>query len=617
MDRLKDRQKFIIGFFALCTLLLVYKAAELQIIETKYQEQAQRTTLDKKIKYPSRGLIYDRNDELLVVNTPIYDIMAIYKKVDPKMDTAAFCSLLDIPTDTFSTLLNKDWRSVRYHKSVPYRFLSKVQPEVYAKFQERMYEFPGFYPVVRNIRTYPHHYAGHALGYLGEVDQKKIDESEGTYQTGDFYGVNGVERSYEEILRGHKGIEYLLKDNLGREVGTYDDGALDSFAVSGADINIALDLDIQEYGEKLMANKRGAIVAIEPSTGEVLSLISAPTYDPNILKMDADRGKAFTHMLNDSINKPMLDRAVISKYPPGSIFKPVYSLIALQMGITYPNRTIHCDGSYETGRGFSQGCRNHPTPYNIGIALQWSCNSYYYQLMKEGIEQYGYNFPGRGLDTIANYLRDFGLGVRTGIDYNYENPGFIPNSKYYDDLYDYVANGWKSTYILSVGIGQGELELTTVQMANLAAIIANRGYYYPPHLIRSINKETKLIDERFKTRKTVRIDAQHFPPVIEGMEKVVSAGTARSAAIPGIEVCGKTGTSQNATGTDHSVFFGFAPKDNPKIAIAVYVEQAGGGSGTAAPIGGLIMEKYLNDTIAKNRIWLQDAMIAKEILPEN
>lgn len=617
MDRLQDRHKYIIGFFALCTLLLVYKAAQLQVVETKYREQAARTTLDKKIRYPSRGLIYDRNKELLVVNTAIYDITATYKQVDPEMDTAAFCALLNIPIDTFATLLNKDWRSPRYHKSVPFTFLSKVKPEVFSQFQERMYEFPGFEGVLRNIRSYPHHHAGHALGYLGEVDQKTIDQSEGQYQQGDFYGVSGIERSYEEILKGSKGTAYRLRDNLGRDVGAYDKGSLDSFAVSGADIEIAIDLDLQAYGEQLMANKRGAIVALEPSTGEVLSLISAPTYDPNILKMDANRGKAFTDMLQDTTNKPMLDRAVISKYPPGSIFKPIFSLIALQMGITQPNRTIHCDGSYEVGkRGFSQGCRDHPTPYNIATALQWSCNSYYYQLVKEGIEQYGYHFPGKGLDSIGNYLKDFGLGIRTGIDYNYENAGFIPNSKFYDDLYDYVANGWRSTYILSLGIGQGELELTTVQMANLAAIIANRGYYFPPHLIRKINGGTTEIPDKYRQAKKVRIDQQHFQPVIDGMELVVSAGTARAAQIPEIAVCGKTGTSQNATGIDHSVFFGFAPKDNPKIAIAVYVEQAGGGGGTAAPIASLMMEQYLNKEISAQRKWLEENMIKKEVLPE-
>lgn len=615
MERYNERQKIILIFFCICALLLVYKSAELQIFESKYREQARRTTLDKRISYPSRGLIYDRNNELLVVNTPIYDIKATYKKVDSEMDTVAFCDLLEIPIDTFSTLLNKNWKSRRYHKSVPFTFLSKVKPETYAKFQERMFEFPGFYPVIRNIRSYPHQNAAHTLGYLGEVDQRAINKSDGKYQLGDFIGVSGVEKSYDDMLRGSKGLNYLLKDNLGRDVGSYENGSLDSSAVSGEDINVALDLVLQEYGELLMNNKRGAIVALEPETGEVLAMISAPTYDPNILKMDINRGTAFNALLSDTINKPMLDRSVISKYPPGSIFKPIFALIALQMGITQPNRTIYCDGSYEVGnRGFSQGCRNHPTPYGMDVALQWSCNSYFYQLMKDCLLLNGYDNPGAGLDTLVNHLSDFGLGKKTGLDYHYENEGFIPDSKYYDRLYKDVVNGWKWSYILSLGIGQGELELTTLQMANLAAIIANRGHYYKPHLLSAINGDKLAIPTEYLEQQQVRINPEHFAPVINGMEKVISQGTATSAYVPGLDVCGKTGTSQNQRKVSHSVFFGFAPKVNPKIAIAVYVENAGSGGAIAAPIGGLLIEKYLNRDIAKNRIWLQDAMIDRNLL---
>ena len=615
MEKYDERQKVIIIFFCICALLLVYKSAELQIFESKYREQARRTTLDKRISYPSRGLIYDRNNELLVVNTPIYDIKATYKKVDSEMDTVAFCDLLEISIDTFSTLLNKNWKSRRYHKSVPFTFLSKVKPETYAQFQERMFEFPGFYPVIRNTRSYPHQNAAHTLGYLGEVDQRTINKSNGKYQLGDFIGVSGVEKSYDDILRGSKGLNYLLKDNLGRDVGSYENGSLDYSAVSGEDINLALDLVLQEYGELLMRNKKGAIVALEPETGEVLAMISAPTYDPNILKMDVNRGAAFNALLSDTINKPMLDRSVISKYPPGSIFKPIFALIALQLGVTQPNKTIYCDGSYEVGkRGFSQGCRNHPTPYGIDVALQWSCNSYFYQLMKDCLLLNGYDNPGAGLDTLVNHLSDFGLGKKTGLDYHYENEGFIPDSKYYNRLYKDVFNGWKWSYILSLGIGQGELELTTLQMANLAAILANRGHYYKPHLLRSINGDKLAIPTKYLEQQQVRINTKHFEPVINGMEKVISQGTATSAYVAGLDVCGKTGTSQNQRRVSHSVFFGFAPKVNPKIAIAVYVENAGSGGAVAAPIGGLIIEKYINKDIAENRIWLQDEMINRNLL---
>ena len=615
MEKYVERQKVIIVFFSICALLLVYKSAELQIFESKYREQARRTTLDKRISYPSRGLIYDRNNELLVVNTPIYDIKATYKKVDSEMDTVAFCNLLEISIDTFSTLLNKNWKSRRYHKSVPFTFLSKVKPETYAQFQERMFEFPGFYPVIRNTRSYPHQNAAHTLGYLGEVDQRTINKSDGKYQLGDFIGVSGVEKSYDDILRGSKGLNYLLKDNLGRDVGSYENGSLDYSAVSGEDINLALDLVLQEYGELLMRNRKGAIVALEPETGEVLAMISAPTYDPNILKMDVNRGAAFNALLSDTINKPMLDRSVISKYPPGSIFKPIFALIALQLGVTQPNKTIYCDGSYEVGkRGFSQGCRKHPTPYGIDVALQWSCNSYFYQLMKDCLLLNGYDNPGAGLDTLVSHLSDFSLGKKTGLDYHYENEGFIPDSKYYNRLYKDVFNGWKWSYILSLGIGQGELELTTLQMANLAAIIANRGHYYKPHLLRSINGDKLAIPTKYLEQQQVRINTKHFEPVINGMEKVISQGTATSAYVAGLDVCGKTGTSQNQRRVSHSVFYGFAPKVNPKIAIAVYVENAGSGGAVAAPIGGLIIEKYINKNIAENRIWLQDEMINRNLL---
>ena len=320
---------------------------------------------------------------------------------------------------------------------------------------------------------------------------------------------------------------------------------MDYSAVSGEDINLALDLVLQEYGELLMKNKKGAIVALEPETGEVLAMISAPTYDPNILKMDVNRGAAFNALLSDTINKPMLDRSVISKYPPGSIFKPIFALIALQLGVTQPNKTIYCDGSYEVGkRGFSQGCRNHPTPYGIDVALQWSCNSYFYQLMKDCLLLNGYDNPGAGLDTLVNHLSDFGLGKKTGLDYHYENEGFIPDSKYYNRLYKDVFNGWKWSYILSLGIGQGELELTTLQMANLAAIIANRGHYYKPHLLRSINGDKLAIPTKYLEQQQVRINTKHFEPVINGMEKVISQGTATSAYVAGLDVCGKTGTSR-------------------------------------------------------------------------
>lgn len=608
MEKLAGRHHLVRWLIIICGIVLILKMGHLQLFSAEYKKQAQRTTLDQQKIYPARGLMYDRDGQLLVTNNTIYDLSVIYNNLDPEMDTTAFCELLGITKQDFASRLDKNWKSARYSKSVPFVFMSRIGPAVYSRLQEHLFRFPGFYATIRNIRGYPHQHAAHVLGYLGEVDQKIIDASEGTYSAGDYIGVSGLEKTYEPALKGSPGISYVLKDYLGREVGVFDDGALDSLAVSGSNMFTTLDLDLQQYGETLMANKRGAVVAIEPRTGEVLSMISAPTYDPNILNLDRNRGQAFSALMLDTLNKPSFDRSVMAKYPPGSIFKPIFSLIAMQKGILDPNRTIYCSGQYEIGnKGYVQGCHHHPTPYNVSIAIEHSCNTYFYQTMREFLEMYGYNRPGMALDTLGQYLQEFGLGRKLGIDYIRENAGYIPNSAFYDQLYDYVVNGWKSTYVLSLGIGQGELQLTTLQMANLAAILANRGYYITPHLVRSIDGDLD-IDRKFREKKVMRIDTAHYRPVISGMERVVVSGTADNVYVPGLDICGKTGTSQNPHGKDHSVFFAFAPKDNPQIAIAVYVENAGFGAELAAPVASLMIEKYLTDSISPRRQWLEQRM---------
>lgn len=604
------KARLILYFFILCGVVLVIKSAQLQVLDNKYQEQARRTTLDKMTAYPARGLIYDRNGKLLVSNSSIYDIDVIYNNVPENLDTSELCNLLGIDKSTFVRNINKDWSSPQFHKAIPFTFLKKVKPEVYSVFQEHLHKYPGFYPLVRNIRSYPHDHAAHVLGFLGEVDRDDIDNNpEGVYGNGDYIGRSGLERTYEYALRGAKGVNYVLKDNLGRYVESFDGGRLDSAAVSGSDVYVSLDLDLQAYGEALMANKLGSIVAIEPSSGEILSMISAPSYDPNLLNLDQDRGVFYDSLRTDTLTRPLFDRSVMAKYPPGSLFKTVFSLIALQKGILTPDRTIYCDGVYEVdSRGlYTQKCHAHPTPYNIPIAIQHSCNSYYYQSFREFIDYYGYRTPGIGLDTLTAHLSDFGLGRKLGIDYHTEEGGFLPSKELYDRMYANEYYGWRSTYILSVGIGQGELELTTIQMANLAAIIANRGYFYTPHLIKQFVKDGYEVSDQYRTPNRVRIDAEHFEPVIEGMSRVTTLGTGKLAYIPDIEICGKTGTSENA-GKDHSVFFAFAPRENPKIAIAVYVENAGFGGDIAAPIASLMIERYLKGEIAENRKWLDERM---------
>jgi len=603
-------------FVCASTLLLIGKTAQLQLVSDKYRNRGASTAIDEQIIYPSRGLIFDRNEKLLVNNFAVYDLNVVYNKIDPEMDTVLFCDLLEIDKKQFKEFLNKNWSSAQYNKSIPFIFLSKIKPETFARFQEHLYQFPGFYPRIRNIRAYPYKNAAHVLGYLGEVNAQDIKTYEGNYEPGDFIGQTGLEKYYENALKGKKGIKYITKDNLGREVGPYNDGQLDSMAISGIDLYTTIDQELQAYAESLMNFKRGSVVAIEPSTGEILTCLSAPSYDPNLLNLERGRGKAFNSLMNDSINKinmPLMDRTVLAKYPPGSIFKPIFSLIAMQEGVAWPGRMITCDGEYVINKkkGFTQKCHGHPTAINIATAIQYSCNTYYYQLMREFIEKNGYHNPGSGLRELDNYLEEFGLGTKLGIDYSHESEGFIPTPEYYDRQYNYVRNGWKSTYILSLGIGQGELQLTTVQMANLAVILANRGFYHIPHFVR---EKSKSFDSKFKRQNKVSIDQKYFDPVIWGMQKVITSGTAPNAKIPGVVSAGKTGTSQNTHGKDHSVYFAFAPVDNPKIAIAVYVENAGFGGAVAAPIASLIMEKYLNKEISPYRQNLEEYMLNLDLI---
>ena len=600
MKQFNNRQAPILMAFLIGALALSAKLAQLQLFDDSYKQLAQKTILDKQTIYPSRGLMYDRNGELLTYNKAIYDLEVIYRNLDPEMDTALFCSLLEIDKPTFLSNINKDWRDRRFHKSLPFTFLSRVDQQVYAKFQEHLFRFPGVYPIIRNIRAYPHSNAAHVLGYLGEVDKNIIDQSNNIYSAGDYIGKSGLERFYENRLRGRKGVKFLLRDNVGREVSSFNEGRLDSMAVEGVDLMTTIDLDLQAYCESLMTNKRGSIVAIEPASGEILAMVSAPNYDPNDLNLDQDRGKAFARLTADNEQKPLLDRSISARYPPGSIFKPILSLIALQEGVFQPNTYVPCKSYYQY-KTFKYGCHEHPTPFNVQTALQHSCNSYFFAMVRDLLEVDGFNNPSSGLNNINKYLYEFGLGNKLGVDLDHEADGFVPTPEYYKYLYRSEGGRWYSTYIMSIGIGQGELELTTVQMANLAAILANRGYYYTPHLVKSFNQPSLDIDQKYRTKRIVSIDKKHFEPVVDGLFRTITRGTGYKAYVPGIDICGKTGTSQNTQkdGKDHSVFYAFAPKDNPKIALAVYVENAGFGGDIAAPIAGLVIEKYLKGEVKR------------------
>ncbi|MCB0531621.1 MAG: penicillin-binding protein 2 [Lewinellaceae bacterium] len=604
-DYLRERQRTIQWVILACSLALLVKAAQIQLLDDSFKRRADATTVEKMTIYPPRGLVFDRNGDLIVNNNAMYDLMVTFNQIDPEMDTLKLCRLLDITKADFEQLLDKPWSTGKYSRSVPFVFMKKLSTVTYARLQECLYQFPGFFVQVRNIRGYPHAVGAHLLGYINEVDPRDIEKGGGVYVSGDYIGASGMESEYENRLRGEKGYAFLLKDNLGRIVGEFENGNFDTLPASGDDLISSIDVRLQAYGEQLMQNKTGSVVAIEPETGEILAMVSTPTYDPNDLTMTQDRGPVFSRLLTDPL-KPFFDRTVMAKYPPGSIFKTVVTLIGLQEGTLNPNAGVSCNGGYfYAGRLYK--CHHHSHVGNVVDALAYSCNTFYFSEFRDAVDKFGFSNPQAGLDMFVKYCHQLGLGRQLGVDYPNESAGNIPDSKYYDRIYPRKLGGWRSPTIMSVGIGQGELQLTTLQMANLAACIANRGFWYPPHLAKRFLSGGK-IPEEFLTPQEVSIDKQYFEMVVEGMAQCVNRGTARSCAIPDIQVCGKTGTSQNPHGDDHSVFFAFAPKDKPKIAIAVYVENATWGATYAAPIASLMIEKYLNDSIAPSRKHMEERM---------
>lgn len=608
-DHFAYRRYIIQGFFCLVSTALVFKCFQIQVWDTSYRTKAVNTAVNKLTLYPSRGLIYDRNEQLIVSNEAKYDLMVVYKEVK-EIDTLKFCKLLNITEKEFVERIEKDWKNIRYSKSSPFPFIKKISKKVYSKLQESLYEFPGFYVQTRNVRNYPIEAGAHVLGFLREVNQQEIDTSE-VYQLGDYIGVQGMEYVYEKALRGEKGKEFVLKNNLGRTEGAYEGGDLDKPAESGRNVITTLDMDLQAYGEQLMQNKRGGIVAIEPSTGEILAMISAPSYAPSLLSINRDRGNAFVRLLEDE-NKPLLDRAIKAQYPPGSIFKTVMGLVAMQEGVWDENKGVSCPGYFDYGGKRPMGCHGHTYPRNMKTALQHSCNAYFGELFRTVIDQYGYKSAAQGLDTLAAWLDKFGLGQRIGGDIFDEKKGNIPDSKYYNKIYK--GPRWRSPTIISLSIGQGETQMTTLQMANLAAIIANKGRFVAPHLGKALINEAGEREEIPYFLKETGVDERHFQSVIEGMELAVSAGTATRAQVPGVAVCGKTGTSENPHGEDHSVLFAFAPKENPQIALAVFIENAGFGGTYAAPITSLMIEKYLKGEISKLNERKQEAMLNANLL---
>jgi len=597
---------FLIIFISVVyTLRLFY----LQIIPNSYNKPTFNNAAIKVIyDYPERGYIFDRNGILLVANQLSYDVMIIPREVTA-LDTLEFCELLKITKEDF---IKKFDKAARYSTRIPSSFLAQLSKNDYAFLQEKMYKFKGFYIQKRSIREYPVNSAANVLGYISEVNEGMIQKNS-YYQLGELIGAAGVEKTYEEILRGTKGVKHIQRNRFNKEIGPYKNGLFDTLPTPGTDLALTIDSKLQQYAEALMANKRGGIVAIEPSSGEILAMVSTPTYDPNLM-VGRERSKNFSKLYLDSINKPLLDRGLQAQYPPGSPFKIISALIALQEKVITTETSIRCFGGYKYGSGANAfmkcHCETNGSPVQLNKAIYRSCNSYFANAYRKIIEKYP--TPTQGMDVWNKHAESFGLGNYLDNDLAVGQKGMIPNGDLYNKIY---PNGrWKSTATISNAIGQGEVLTTPIQLANMTAAVANKGFYYIPHIVKNI-KGQKL-PEKYTIPKYTTIDKQNFDPVIQGLFDVFEnpRGTASWSKVKGIEICGKTGTSENPHGQDHSVFIAFAPKDNPKIAIAVFVENGYWGSRWAGPIASLMIEKYLiGDT---SRPWEEERMFNGSIQEE-
>lgn len=592
IKRHSERSKITLLAFAVVASIFIIRLFYLQIINDSYKLQAEDNVSRKITTYPSRGLIFDRNGKILVNNTPVYDIMVVPSEMS-EMDTTKFCQILDVSREKFNESLKKAKRYSRYRPST---FLRQIPPESYTRLQEYLHQFPGFISQVRTKRSYPFNNAPHILGYLSEVSKAQMDSSD-YYGLGDYIGISGVEQAYETHLRGTKGESYRTVNALSKETGQFNEGANDIQAVEGKNLHLSLDIDLQLLGDSLMKNKIGSIVAIEPSTGEILAMNSNPFFDPNSIS-GRERGKSFKALNKDSL-KPLFNRALMAQYPPGSTFKPIVGLVALEKQIIPANFYYACTKTYEANNLRLSCSHYHTSAYNVAEAIRESCNPYFWHIFRETIDRSESSIADSYNDWVDHVLY-FGIGELLDVDIPGEEIGNIPDASFYNNLYG--QRRWGSSTILSLGIGQGELTSTPLQLGHYTSVIANRGGIKRPHIVQKVGEQT--VSGEYDIKRKAKFSAQNFEHIIDGLHLVVKEGTGKSAQIPGVEVCGKTGTAQNPHGDDHSIFIGFAPKENPKIAVAVVVENAGFGSTYAAPIAGLMMEKYLKGKVADNRNWL-------------
>ena len=608
---LAKRRYIIAAVVVIMGLVYVAQLFNLQLMSPQYREYADSNAFLRRTLYPARGAIYDRKGKLLVYNRPTYDVMMVVREMEA-FDTLDFCRTLNIDMERFYTLdaeMKDRRRNPGYSSYTQQLFMSQLNVEEYGLLQEKLYKFPGIYIQSRTERQYNYSNMGLILGYVAEVDQNKI-ASDPYYVRKDYVGKSGVELSHEEDLRGEKGVEILLRDAHGRVQGRYQDGAHDKAPISGKDLTLGIDIDLQAYGEKLMQNKVGAIVMIEPKTGEILCMVSAPTYDPGLLT-----GKSFVanyRQLEANPFKPLFNRTIAGTYPPGSTFKPVQGLVFLQEGIITPETHYSCYGGYPP-LGGRPACHPHGSPLTLQPALATSCNSFFcYGLNAMLGNRSKYMSVTAAFDVWRDHMVDLGFGYPLGVDLPSEKRGFIPNSKFYTNFFK--TDRWNAHRIISIAIGQGEILATPLQIANLGAMIANRGHYYTPHVVKE--RKGVELETTYTTKHNSGINREYFELTVKGMADAVTAGTCRGINLmPLVEVCGKTGTSQNPHGDDHSIFMGFAPKDNPQVAIAVLVENGRFGATNAVPIARLMMQKFFSGEIPESDKWLETTIMNREILP--
>lgn len=580
-----------VGFIYLLRLFYI------QLIDKSYTLSANNNVLRYVTQYPARGLIYDREGKLLVYNEAVYDLMVTPMQVKD-IDTLEFCRLLEITKEGFIERMEKAMKYSRFKSSL---FEKQISKETYGYLEEKMYRFSGFFVQPRTIRYYPKPMGAHLFGYVGEVTQAQIDKNP-YYKSGDYIGISGIEKSYEEVLRGIKGMKIKMVDVHNREVGSFQEGRFDSAAIMGQDLYLSIDGDLQEYGEKLMTGKMGSVVAIEPSTGEILAFLSSPGYDPNLL-VGRVRGKNFVRLSEDPV-KPLLNRAMAGTYPPGSTYKMVNDLVGLQEGVLTLSTRYTCQGPSSSP---IKCTHNHQSPLGVEVAIQQSCNPFHWQVFRSIVNSSQRGSLRENYVAWRNHVMSLGFGKKLGTDMQFELSGNIPSAEKYDAIYG--KGHWNAMTIRSLSIGQGEILVTPLQLANYATTLANRGYYFTPHVVKAIGERTK--PAKLYPKNIATIDKANFDIVVEGMRQVATLGTARWYQIDSVTMCGKTGTAENPHGKDHSLFIAFAPVENPKIAIAVIVENSGFGATWALPIASLMMEKYIKGYIKRTDV--EERMISTKL----